>query len=403
MAFRYLSAGESHGPCLTVIVEGVPAGLPLCETALSTDLARRQLKAGAGGRMDIETDHAEILAGVMAGKTTGAPIALRIPNRDHAAWRGRAIPAYTVARPGHADLAACVKYGFDDIRYALERSSARETACRVAVGAIARAFLGHFGIRAASYVASLGAVPEGKTPLKAALAFAETSPSRAPDRVHEDAYANAIHLAKMQGETLGGVIVCAVTGLPIGLGSYATPDRRLDARLGAALLGTNAIKGVEFADAFHGTTVPGSALHDAITRNAEGHIARPTNRCGGLEAGMTTGQSLIVRAAMKPIPTTITPQHSIDFATGVPAKTTYERSDTCPVPRACVVVESVVLIELATALSEKLGGDSLDEMQARFATLPSADSLRLSPESKVFWDVGKGENEGMGRESDATA
>ena len=388
MAFRYLSAGESHGPCLTVIVEGVPAGLPLDEATLAADLARRQLRAGAGGRMDIETDRAEILSGVMAGKTTGAPIALRIPNRDHAAWRGRAVPAYTVPRPGHADLAACAKYGFDDIRCALERSSARETACRVAVGAIARAFLARFGIRAASYVASLGAVPEGETPSEVALAFAATSPSRAPDQAHEDAYTNAIHLARAQGETLGGVIVCVVTGLPIGLGSYVTPDRRLDARLGAALLGTNAIKGVEFADAFRGTAVPGSALHDAIVRDAEGHIIRPTNRCGGLEAGMTTGQPLVVRAAMKPIPTTIAPQRSIDLATGAPAETTYERSDTCPVPRACVVLESVLLIELAAALIEKLGGDSLGEMEARFATLPTADTLHLSPEPKVFWRDG---------------
>lgn len=385
MAFHYLSAGESHGPCLTVIVEGVPAGLPLNEDMLATDLARRQLKAGAGGRMDIETDRAEILAGVMAGKTTGAPIALRIPNKDHAAWRGRAVPAYTVARPGHADLAACVKYGFDDIRCALERSSARETACRVAVGAIARALLGHFGIHASSYVASLGDVSEGDTPLDAALAFAEGSPSRAPDQAHEDAYANAIHVARSKGETLGGVMVCSVTGLPIGLGSYVTPERRLDARIGAAVLGMNAIKGVAFADAFHDTAIPGSALHDAIVRDGEGHVTRPTNRCGGLEAGMTTGQPLVVRAAMKPIPTTLAPQRSIDFATGAASETAYERSDTCPVPRACVVLESVILIELAAALVERLGGDTLDEMKARFAALPTADGLRLSAEPKVFW------------------
>ncbi len=386
MAFRMLSAGESHGPCLTVILEGVPAGLPLTEAQLAVDLARRQLKAGAGGRMAIETDRAEILAGVMAGKTTGAPIALRIPNKDHAAWQGREVPAYTIARPGHADLAACVKYGFDDIRCALERSSARETACRVAAGAIARAFLEHFGITASSYVAALGPVAEGVTPpLDEALAFAETSPTRAPDQAHDDAFTNAIHLAGQQGETLGGVIVCVVKGLPIGLGSYVTPDRRLDARLGAALLGTNAIKGVEFADAFCGAAERGSALHDPIVRDAEGAITRPTNRCGGLEAGMTTGQPLVVRAAMKPIPTTIAPQRSIDFATGEPSTTAYERSDTCPVPRACVVLESVLLLELAAALVEKLGGDSLEEMAARFKTLPTADDLHLSPAPKVFW------------------
>lgn len=385
MAFRYLSAGESHGPCLSVIVEGVPAGLPLDAEMLAADLAKRQLKAGAGGRMAIETDRAEILAGVMQGLTTGAPIALQIVNKDHAAWKGREVPAYTTARPGHADLAACVKYGFNDIRQALERSSARETACRVAVGAIARQFLAAFGIKARSYVASLGAVPEAKVTEAEAFAFAETSESRAPSQAQEDAYTNTIHIAKSKGETLGGVIALEVTGLPVGLGSYVTPDRRLDARLAAAVMSVNAIKGVEIGDAFTGAATPGSELHDPIVRDETGAIVRPTNRCGGLEAGMTTGQPLRLRVAMKPIPTTIIPQKSIDLATGEAATTTYERSDTCPVPRACVVIESVVLIELATALMEKLGGDTLDEMLARFKTLPTADTIRLSPESKIFW------------------
>lgn len=385
MAFRYLSAGESHGPCLSVIVEGVPAGLPLTAEMLAADLAKRQLKAGAGGRMAIETDRAEILAGVMQGLTTGAPIALQIVNKDHAAWKGREVPAYTTARPGHADLAACVKYGFNDIRQALERSSARETACRVAVGAIARQFLAAFGIKARSYVASLGAVPEAQVTEAEAFAFAENSESRAPSQAQEDAYTNTIHIAKSKGETLGGIIALEVTGLPVGLGSYVTPDRRLDARLAAAVMSVNAIKGVEIGDAFKGAATPGSELHDPIVRDDAGAIIRPTNRCGGLEAGMTTGQPLRLRVAMKPIPTTIIPQKSIDLATGETATTTYERSDTCPVPRACVVIESVVLIELATALMEKLGGDSLGEMLARFKTLPTADTIRLSPESKIFW------------------
>lgn len=385
MAFRYLSAGESHGPCLSVIVEGVPAGLPLDAEMLAADLAKRQLKAGAGGRMAIETDRAEILAGVMQGFTTGAPIALQIVNKDHAAWKGREVPAYTTARPGHADLAACVKYGFNDIRQALERSSARETACRVAVGTIARQFLAAFGIKARSYVASLGAVPEAQVTEAEAFAFAEKSESRAPSQAQEDAYTNTIHIAKSKGETLGGIIALEVTGLPVGLGSYVTPDRRLDARLAAAVMSVNAIKGVEIGDAFTGAATPGSELHDPIVRDDAGAIIRPTNRCGGLEAGMTTGQPLRLRVAMKPIPTTIIPQKSIDLATGEAAPTTYERSDTCPVPRACVVIESVVLIELATALIEKLGGDSLGEMLARFKTLPTADTIRLSPESKIFW------------------
>ena len=385
MAFHYLSAGESHGPCLSVIVEGVPAGLPLDAEMIAADLAKRQLKAGAGGRMAIETDRAEILAGVMQGVTTGAPIALQIKNKDHAAWKGREVPAYTTARPGHADLAACVKYGFNDIRQALERSSARETACRVAVGAIARQFLAAFGIQARSYVAALGAVPEANVEESVAFAFAETSPSRAPSQAQEDAYTNAIHIAKSKGETLGGVIALEVTGLPVGLGSYVTPDRRLDARLAAAVMSVNAIKGLEIGDAFSGAATPGSELHDAIIRDEQGTITRPTNRCGGLEAGMTTGQPLRLRIAMKPIPTTIVPQKSIDLATGKPAVTTYERSDTCPVPRACVVIESVVLIELATALIEKLGGDSMREMLPRFKALPTPETISLSPETKVFW------------------
>ena len=385
MAFHYLSAGESHGPCLSVIVEGVPAGLPLDAEQIAADLAKRQLKAGAGGRMAIETDRAEILAGVMQGVTTGAPIALQIVNKDYAAWKGKAVTAYTTARPGHADLAACAKYGFNDIRQALERSSARETACRVAVGAIARQFLAAFGIKARSYVASLGNVPAVAIDDETAFAFAETSPGRAPSQAQEDAYTNAIHIAKSQGETLGGVIELEVTGLPIGLGSYVTPERRLDARLAAAVMSVNAIKGLEIGEAFKGAATPGSQLHDAIVRDEAGQLMRPTNRCGGLEAGMTTGQPLRLRVAMKPIPTTIVPQKSVDLATGKPATTTYERSDTCPVPRACVVIESVVLIELAAALIEKLGGDSLNEMLPRYAALPKAAEVQLSAEPKVFW------------------
>ncbi len=385
MALRYLSAGESHGPCLTVILEGIPAGLPLSEEMIAEDLARRQLKAGAGGRMLIETDRASILSGVMAGKTTGAPIALQIVNRDHASWQDKAVPAYTTARPGHADLAACVKYQFDDIRCSLERSSARETACRVAVGAVARAFLRYFGIEVDSMVATLGAVPESDVALNDALLHAACSPLRAPTSAAEEAFKAAIRAAKKEGDTLGGIIVAVAKGLPIGLGSYVTPERRLDARIGAAMLGTNAIKGVEFAEAFKNTTLPGSQLHDAILRDEQGSIYRPTNRCGGLEAGMTTGQPLVVRVAMKPIPTTLKPQQSINFATGEAAETTYERSDTCPVPRACVVIESALLITLADALIEKLGGDSMDEMKPRFDALPQAEDLRLSADPKVFW------------------
>ncbi len=387
MAFRYISAGESHGPCLTVIVEGVPAGIPLSEETIAKDLAKRQLKLGAGGRMTIETDRAEILAGVMEGKTTGAPIALRIVNRDFAAWQGKAVKSYTTPRPGHADLAACVKYGFNDIRCALERSSARETACRVAVGSIARQFLAHFGITAASYVSSIGAVPRESIadPLEA-LIYAASSPSRAPSETSEKAYVDAIEAARKAGDTLGGTITAFVHGLPIGLGSYVTPEARLDARLAAAVISVNAIKGVEFDDAFAHTQRPGTQLHDAIILNAATQkLERPTNACGGVEAGITMGAPLVMRVAMKPIPTTIRPQQSVDLATHQPTETTYERSDVCPVPRACVVIESVILIEVAKALCEKLGGDTLSEMTARYATLPTAEDVTLSAEPKVFW------------------
>ncbi|MDO4528279.1 MAG: chorismate synthase, partial [bacterium] len=234
-------------------------------------------------------------------------------------------------------------------------------------------------------VSSIGDIPETETPLEEALVFAACSPLRAPNEAAEVAYTEIIRKAKKDGDTLGGILTLVAKGLPIGLGSYVTPERRLDARIGAAMFATNAIKGVEFAEAFKNTTLPGSELHDPILRNESGHITRPTNRCGGLEAGITNGMPIVVRVAMKPIPTTLKPQQSIDFATGESAATTYERSDTCPVPRACVVLESALLLTLADALIEKIGGDSIEEMKPRFDALPTADDISLSPESKIFW------------------
>ena len=335
---RVTTAGESHGPCLTVIVEGLPAGLRLDGDLIREDLARRQLALGAGGRMAIETDRAEISGGVMAGITTGAPVAMTIENANHEAWKGKSVPAYTAPRPGHADFAAVVKYGYDDIRPALERASARETASRVAAGACCRALLREVGIVVKGGVETIGLFASGDSPAAEA----------------------AIAMARKQGETLGGVISVTVTGVPVGLGSHVTAERRLDARLAAALMSIPAIKGVEIGGGFK------------LNRDA-----------GGITGGISNGEPIAVRVAMKPIPTTLKPQPTVDLATGKSCETTYERSDVCPVPRAVVVVEAAVCTVLADALLEKLGGDSLEEIRRRFEALPN--TRKLSGEPTVFW------------------
>ena len=344
---RYVSAGESHGPQLTVVVEGLPAGLRLDEDLVRADLARRQLALGAGGRMAIETDRAAITSGVLAGVTTGAPVAMSIANANHAAWKGRAVPAYTAPRPGHADFAAVVKYGYDDIRPSLERASARETASRVAVGACCRALLAEFGIEVKGRLVSLGGVACDADGASAA---------------------GLVEQARKDGETLGGVIEVSVSGVPVGLGSHVSADRRLDGRLAAAVMSIPAMKGVEIGDGFALAGMKGTETR---------------GRMGGITGGISDGDTLVVRAAMKPIPTTLKSQPTVDLATGEPCGTTYERSDVCPVPRAVVVVEAVVCLVLADALSEKLGGDSVEEMKDRFARLPK--TRRLSSEAKVFW------------------
>ncbi len=381
MALTYHTAGESHGPALTIILQGMPAGIPLTAEMINHDLAQRQLKAGAGARMVIETDQVALLSGIMAGQTTGAPIAMTITNRDHAAWQGKAVLAYTTPRPGHADCAAVTKYRYDDIRPSLERASARETACRVAMGAICRAYLGLFGIEIRTFVATLGDCdcPTVADPTQA-CDFAATSPIKAPSADHQDAYQAAILAARQAGETLGGTITCVATGLPTGLGSFTSADKRLDARLAGALISIQAMKGVEIGSAFENTRHPGSHVHDAITQDG-----RPTNRCGGIEGGMSTGAPVISTVAMKPIPTTLVKQESFDLSTHQPAQTTYERSDTAPVPRACVVVESMTAFVLADALLEKLGGDSIIEQLPRFKALPTMRDIHLDPQPKVFW------------------
>ena len=338
--------------------------------------------------MAIEKDRAQILAGVMEGVTTGAPIALQIVNTDHANWKGKAVPAYTTPRPGHADLAAAIKYGYDDIRPSLERASARETAARVAVGAVARAFLKSFGITVDGYVSAIGehiAQLEGLS-FADRVSRARMSEVQCPDPETSSAIAASIEKARTSGETLGGILEVVASGLPVGLGSHVDCERRLDARLAQAVLGIPAVKGVEIGDAFANIRKPGTHVHDAILPGPEG-LTRKTNACGGVEGGITNGQPLWLRAAMKPIPTTRKGQDTVDLATGKAVLTHYERSDVCPVPRAVVVLEAAVAFVLAKALIEKLGGDSLAEMRPRFDTLRRAtlDDARMSGQPHVFW------------------
>lgn len=371
---RFLTAGESHGPLLTAVVEGFPAGLPVSEEAIDAELARRQKSAGSGGRMRIERDRARITGGVVAGRTTGAPVALQIENLDWENWRDRDIPPMTVPRPGHADLTAAVKYGYWDLRLALERASARETAARVAVGALCRLLLAEVGMGVGSYVVQIGDaradLPEGMT-YEERFARAEENDVRCPDSQAAQAMQACIDGARTRRDTLGGLFEVVALGCPPGLGSHVHWDRRLDALLMQAVGSIQAVKGVEIGPAFENAAKPGTQVHDLLELDGE-RIHRPTNRAGGLEGGITTGQPIVVRAAMKPIATTLTPLASVDLATGQPAATRYERSDVCAVPRAAVVGEAMVAITLADALLTKVGGDSLAEIQPRVSSLRQA-------------------------------
>lgn len=369
---RFLTAGESHGPLLTGILEGMPAGLPLTQEQLNLDLARRQQGYGSGGRMQIERDEVRITGGVMAGKTTGGPISLIIENRDWKNWAEKDIPPMTTPRPGHADLTGTLKYGYDDLRIALERSSARETAVRVAVGAICKRLLGEFDVVIGGYVTEIGGVvadlPEPPD-YPARFAAAEESDVRCPDPVASEGIREAIRQCKIDKDTLGGVIEVVALHLPPGLGSHVHYDRRLSGRLVGAVCSVQSIKGAEIGTAFANARKPGTQVHDQILLGENGKLMRQTNRSGGLEGGMTTGEPLIVRAAMKPISTTLTPLASVNLATGEPEGTTYERSDFCATPRAVPVIEAMVAIVLADVLLEKLGGDSLAEMRPRYDSL----------------------------------
>lgn len=373
---RFLTAGESHGPELTAIVEGVPAGLALDLEELNRQMARRQKGYGSGGRMKIEKDAIQITAGVMAGQTTGGPIAVRLPNLDYARWEAEEITPLTVPRPGHADLTGALKYGYRELRLSLERASARETAARVAVGAICRQLLAAFGISIGSYVVSIGPVSvpiPAEMPYAERFAVAESNDVRCPVAEATEALREHIWQTMQEKDTAGGVFEVVALGVPPGLGSHVHWDRRLNARLLFAVGSIQAIKGVEIGEGFANAARPGSEVHDEIFLAEDGDsLYRESNNAGGFEGGITTGEPVIVRAAMKPISTVLNPRRSVDLATGEEAETVYERSDFCAVPRAAVVGEAMVAITLAAALSEKLGGDSLPEMQPRFETLRQA-------------------------------
>jgi chorismate synthase len=370
MTLRYLTAGESHGPALVAIAEGFPAGLAVDFDAVNRDLRRRQKGYGRGGRMKIETDMAQFLAGIRGGETTGAPIALLVPNADHENWKDLVSPyarggrKLTQVRPGHADLAGALKYGFDDARDALERASARSTATLVALGALARQLLARFGVRVSSRVVAIGERVHRPdvAPTAEALAAIEASDLHVEDEAVAAEWRAIIDREKARGGSIGGSFDVWAEGLPVGLGSYVHPDRRLDARLGAALLGVQAIRAVEVGDGTR-TELPGDRFQDAILSDGARGFRRETNRAGGLEGGVTNGSPLRVRGFMKPIPTMLTPLPTVDLATREATQARYERSDVCAVPAAAVVGEAVVAWTLADALLEKFGGDAIGDVE----------------------------------------
>ncbi|HMR99606.1 MAG TPA: chorismate synthase [Anaerolineales bacterium] len=388
---RFLTAGESHGPSLTAILDSVPAGLPLSPDIINKELTRRQKGYGSGGRMKIEKDTIQILGGVMAGATTGAPIAMLVENADHVKWKGKAVEPMTSPRPGHADLTGTVKYGYKDLRPALERASARETTMRVAVGAVCKHFLAQFNIVVGGYVASIGEIQAdfGDMPYEERFTRAEESDVRCPDPTSAEKMREEIEKAIHGKNTLGGVLEIVALNLPVGLGSFMQWDKRLEAKLAMAVMSVQAIKGVEIGDAFENAKRLGTQAHDAIQLPITNHqLQRSTNRAGGTEGGISNGQPIVLRAAMKPIATTLTPQQTVDLALGENAPTKYERSDFCPVPRAVPILEAMVAFVLADALLEKLGGDSMNEIKPRFESLRKAtlDDLQMDNVPHVFWE-----------------
>lgn len=389
MPIRFFTAGESHGPGLTAILEGLPAGLPLTAEDINIDLRRRQKGYGAGGRMQIEKDGIVITSGVMNGMTTGAPIALHVQNRDFKSWKERDITPVTTPRPGHADLTGAVKYGYRELRLSLERASARETTMRVAIGAICKKFLAQFGISVDGYVSQLGDVVAdlADMSIEERIARNEDNDVRCPDPVAAEKMHAAIRQIKIDKDTLGGVFEVVAQGLPPGLGSHVHYDRKMDARLVAAMVSIQAMKGAEIGSAFENAGKRGSQVHDDIVVDEAGNLSRRTNRAGGLEGGITTGEPIIVRVAKKPISTMLRGAESVDLATGEANPTVYERSDFCALPRAVPVGEAMMAIVLADALLEKLGGDSIDEMKPRFDSL-RRNRLEDLPMDNCEWRFG---------------
>lgn len=373
---RFLTAGESHGPVLTAIIEGLPAGLPITEEYINVQLARRQGGYGRGGRMKIEKDRVKILSGVRGGLTLGSPVTLQVENRDWENWRhimdpspgaGSSDRRVTRPRPGHADLAGGIKYRHRDLRNVLERSSARETAARVAVGAVARKFLEELEITIMGAVIRIGSVETKwpRLPVHEIKAILDKSQLLCPDPKSEETMKKEIDLAREAGDSLGGVFEIQVHGVPTGLGSHVHWDRKLDGRLAGALMSIQAIKGVEVGLGFLSATLPGSQVHDEIFYAAGKGLYRETNRAGGIEGGISNGEPLVVRAAMKPIPTLYKPLRSIDLETREIKEASVERSDVCAVPAACVVGEAVVAQVLAPECMEKFGGDHMEEIKER--------------------------------------
>jgi len=373
---RFLTAGESHGPQLTVVIEGLPSGLAISEDDLRRDLARRQGGHGRGGRQKIETDFARIASGVRGGFTIGSPVTLVLENKDHANWtaemtastEGFAPKPVTRLRPGHADLAGALKYGHTDVRNVLERSSARETATRVAAGAVARKLLGHFGVEIFSFTQSIGRTDigfEGVDVDTVSVEDIEASPVRCPDPDASRRMVADIDEVAERGDTLGGTFRVIARGVPLGLGSYVHWDRKLDGRLAQAVLSINAIKGVEFGAGFEGAARPGSEFHDQIDY-ADGRFRHLTNRAGGLTGGVTNGEPIVLRVAIKPISTMKKPMQSIDLKTKEKVEAHYERSDVCVVPAAGVIGEAVVALTLTDAFLEKFGGDSMEELERNY-------------------------------------
>lgn len=371
---RYLTAGESHGPALTAIVEGLPANLQIDAADINRHLARRQQGYGRGGRMQIERDRVTFLSGVRWGLTLGSPVTLQITNLDWANWEQKMSAtaadrqegiAVVHPRPGHADLSGAIKYRQDDVRNILERSSARETAARVAVGALCRKFLNELGIEVFGYVVEIAGVaadPSVESDPRRRFESSETSRCRTFDPAAEEEMVAAIDRARAEGDSLGGVVEVVVVGAPVGLGSHVQGDRRLDGRLAAAVMSIQAFKGVEIGLGFAAARLPGSQVHDEIDY-VEGRFSRRSNRAGGLEGGMTNGEPVVVRGAMKPIPTLYRPLQTVDLKSKVPFQAAVERSDVCAVPAAAVVAEAVVAIEMAAAMLEKFGGDAMEEVR----------------------------------------